>query len=195
VSAQAAGGGAKQERNPADPAAASESVVRDFLQSREGVKRRCVFLDRDGTVNVGPGPGEYVRHWPEFHFIPGIVDWIRIFNAQGFLVIVVTNQRGVARGLIRPQDLDEIHRRMAEEIEDAGGHIDQILCCPHDEDSCDCRKPKPGLVLQAQLRWDIDLASSLLIGDCDSDRELARACGMSFVRVRDGRVVETIAAS
>jgi D-glycero-D-manno-heptose 1,7-bisphosphate phosphatase len=159
------------------------------------VSRRCVFLDRDGTVNVRAAPGEYIRHWPEFRFIPGIVDWIRIFNAQGFLVIVVTNQRGIARGLIRPQDLDEIHRRMVEQIVDSGGHIDQILCCPHEEDSCDCRKPKPGLVLQAQLRWDIDLASSLLIGDSDSDRELARACGMSFVRVRDGRVIETIAAS
>jgi D-glycero-D-manno-heptose 1,7-bisphosphate phosphatase len=156
------------------------------------VKRRCVFLDRDGTINVGPHPGEYIQNWGQFRFLPGVIDWIRIFNSLGFLVVVVTNQRGVARGIVHPEDLDEIHRRMVEEIEQAGGRVDQILSCPHEAGECMCRKPKPGLVLEAQARWDIDLAASLLIGDSDTDRDLAAACGMGFVRVRDGRVVETI---
>jgi D-glycero-D-manno-heptose 1,7-bisphosphate phosphatase len=159
------------------------------------VKRRCVFLDRDGTINVAPAPGDYLRKWEEFRFLPGIVDWIRIFNTLGFLVIVVTNQRGVARGLIRPEDLDEIHRNMTMEIERAGGRIDEILCCPHEEGACACRKPRPGLVLGAQARWEIDLPASLLIGDSKLDRDLAARCGMSFVRVCDGRVVETVLAA
>ncbi len=156
------------------------------------MKRRCVFLDRDGTINVAPPPGEYIRSWAEFRFIPGIIDWIRIFRTLGFLVAVVTNQRGVARGLIRPKDLEEIHRRMTLEIENAGGRIDQILCCPHEKDTCTCRKPKPGLILEAQQRWDIDLARSVLIGDSELDQELAAGCGMAFVRVRDGHVIETV---
>lgn len=158
------------------------------------MKRRCVFLDRDGTINVGPPAGEYIQNWGQFRFLPGVIDWIRIFNSLEFLVVVVTNQRGVARGIVRPEDLDDIHRRMVEEIEQAGGRVDQILCCPHEAGECMCRKPKPGLVLEAQARWDIDLAASLLIGDSDTDRDLAAACGMGFVRVRDGRVVETIAS-
>lgn len=153
------------------------------------MKRRCVFLDRDGTVNIAPPAGEYILSREQFHLIPGIVDWIRIFNCLGFLVVVVTNQRGVARGLMSQKDLDEIHREMTLAIECGGGRIDQILCCPHEEGVCTCRKPKPGLVLEAQARWDIDLAASVLIGDSDADRELAARCGMSFIRVRDGHIV------
>ena len=158
------------------------------------MKRRCVFLDRDGTINVSPPRGDYIQNWEQFRFLPGVIDWIRIFNVLGFLVVVVTNQRGIARGLIRSEDLDEIHRRMTLEIEESGGRIEEILCCPHEENVCECRKPKPGLVMQAQARWDIDLAASVLIGDSDLDRDLAAACGMGFIRVRDGHVVETTSA-
>lgn len=156
------------------------------------MRRRCVFLDRDGTINVRPPAGDYIRKWDEFRFLPGIVDWIRIFNALEFLTVVVTNQRGVARGLISQANLDEIHRKMTLEIERGGGRVDEILCCPHEVGTCGCRKPKPGLVLKAQARWDIDLAASVLIGDSDADRDLAAVCGMTFVRVLDGRVIETV---
>jgi D-glycero-D-manno-heptose 1,7-bisphosphate phosphatase len=159
------------------------------------VTRRCVFLDRDGTINAQPPAGDYVRNWEQFRFVPGIIDWIRIFNTLGLLVIVVTNQRGVARGLMSQSDLDEIHRNMIREAERCGARIDAVLYCAHDEASCTCRKPKPGLVLEAQARWNIDLAASLLIGDSDTDRDLAAVCGMNFVRVSDGCVIETIAFS
>ena len=155
-------------------------------------KRRCLFLDRDGVVNIAPEPGVYIRHWSEFHFQPGIADWIRLFKAAGFLVIVVTNQRGVARGLVRPEDLEEIHHRMAEELDRRGAAIDDILCCPHEEGECDCRKPRPGLVAEAERRWSIDLRSSLIIGDSERDRELAANCGMTFVLARAGHVVDVI---
>jgi histidinol-phosphate phosphatase family protein len=158
------------------------------------VKRRCVFLDRDGVINVKLPEGEYVRRWEEFQFLPGIVDWIRLVNALGYLVVVVTNQRGVARGLMRPEDVEAIHARMVAELGRAGARIDGVLVCPHEEGACDCRKPRPGLVREAQRCWDIDLAGSLLVGDSECDRRLAAACGLPFVRVQDGRIREVIPA-
>jgi histidinol-phosphate phosphatase family protein len=152
------------------------------------VSRRCVFLDRDGVINVSPGDPKYVRNWAEFCFLPNIADWIRLFNALDLLVIVVTNQRGVALGLTRLEDLLEIHRNMVHELSRLGAHIDDVFYCPHAANSCDCRKPKPGMVLAARDKWDIDLSASLLLGDSDSDAALAAACGLRFLRVHEGRL-------
>jgi D-glycero-D-manno-heptose 1,7-bisphosphate phosphatase len=156
------------------------------------VKRRCVFLDRDGVVNAAPPPGEYLRRWEDFHLMPGVADWIRLFNVLGFFVIIVTNQRGIACGLMQDKDVEEIHRKMRGQLADVGARIDDVFCCPHEEGTCECRKPRIGLVDQACRKWDIDLAGSVLIGDSAADRELARRCGMRFVRVHDGRIVETV---
>lgn len=153
------------------------------------MSRRCVFLDRDGVINVKMPESEYVRNWDEFQFLPNVADWIRIFNALDFLVIVVTNQRGVALGRMSEAALAEIHRRMVSELAAAGACIDDVFACPHHSGSCDCRKPKPGLVHAAQAKWDINLAGSLMIGDSDSDAELAVVCGLRFLRARDGRLV------
>jgi D-glycero-D-manno-heptose 1,7-bisphosphate phosphatase len=156
------------------------------------VKRRCIFLDRDGVINVKPPEGEYVCRWEEFQFLPGIADWIRLANALGYLVIVVTNQRCVARGLLRSEDLDAIHARMVAELAQAGARIDDIFVCPHEEGTCECRKPRPGLVRKAQQQWNIDLAGSLLIGDSDCDEKLAAVCGLPFIRVGQGRFQEIV---
>ena len=155
-----------------------------------GAPRRCVFLDRDGVINFKPPKGEYIRTWEEFHFIPGVSDWIRLFNALGLLVVVITNQRGVAKGLIRRENLEEIHRNMTTALARVGARIDDVFCCPHEEGSCDCRKPKPGLVLEARRKWNISLSDSLLIGDSENDRGLAEACGLGFIRVEAGSIVE-----
>ena len=155
--------------------------------------RQCVFLDRDGVVNVKPKPGEYIRSWEEFQLIPEVVDWIRLFNALGLLVIVVTNQRGVARGIMSQSDLDRIHQGMRAELDRAGAHIDDVFCCVHQEGACDCRKPRPGMILEAARKWDIDLGQSLMIGDSARDRELALTSGMRFVAVDEGKVLEVMA--
>ncbi len=153
--------------------------------------RRAVFLDRDGVINRKPPPGDYVRSWAEFRFVPTIADWIRLFNALDLLVIVVTNQRGVARGLMSQQAVDEIHRNMIAELAREGARIDDILCCPHDRDEgCECRKPRTGMVESARRKWDIDPAASLMIGDSDKDAALAANCGMKFLRVDEGRFVQ-----
>src|SRR5579884_549407 len=108
------------------------------------MSRACVFLDRDGVINMKPPPGGYLRNAGEFRLAPNIAEWIRLFRALGFLVIVITNQRGVARGITAPPDLEAIHRRMVDEMETAGARIDDIFVCPHDEGECNCRKPQPG---------------------------------------------------
>ena len=152
--------------------------------------RRCVFLDRDGVINVKPKAGEYIRSWREFRLIPEVVDWIRLFNALGLLVIVVTNQRGVARGLMSLADLEEIHSRMRAELTDRGAFIDDLFCCVHDEGVCDCRKPGVGMIREAARKWQIDTPASIMIGDSDVDRELAQRSGMRFVLVNEGKMSE-----
>jgi D-glycero-D-manno-heptose 1,7-bisphosphate phosphatase len=151
--------------------------------------RRGAFFDRDGVINASPPPDDYVRHWEEFRLLPEAVELIRRFNALDVPVIVVTNQRGVSRGLIRPDELERIHGNMRWELARRGARIDDIYVCPHEEDTCECRKPRPGLVLEAARRWDIDVPRSVLLGDSWRDRELARNCGMRFVEVREGHPI------
>ena len=158
------------------------------------MKRRCVFLDRDGVINAAPGTGEYVRDWDEFRLLAGVPDWIRLFNALGFLVIVVTNQRGVALGVMEATAVEDIHRRMREDLAAKGARIDDVFYCPHEEGACECRKPRCGMIDQACRKWDIDLGGSALIGDSDVDAELAARCGVTFIRVREGTIVEVTAA-
>lgn len=149
---------------------------------------RCVFLDRDGVINEKPAPGEYIQSAEEFRLLPNCADWIRLFNALGFLVIVITNQRGVALGRMTEDDLTRIHRKMVAELRARGARIDDIYYCPHAENSCECRKPKPGLVYAARDKWDINLSASLLLGDSDNDQQLAASCGVSFLRVAGGHI-------
>ena len=114
------------------------------------MKRPCVFLDRDGVINFSPPEGEYVRSWEEFRFIPTITDWIRLVNALGYLVVVVTNQRGVSRGLVSLHELENIHARMIKELASRGARVDGVIFCPHEVGSCQCRKPQPGMVWETQ---------------------------------------------
>ena len=138
---------------------------------------RTVFLDRDGVINRKL-ENDYVKSWDEFQFLPGVIGAIKAINEKGYLVIVVTNQRGIAKGLMTEKDLEEIHRRMLKELKKHGAHIDDIFYCPHDiSDNCNCRKPKPGMLIQAQKKWDIDFAQSYIIGDSNSDIEAGQQVG------------------
>lgn len=145
------------------------------------MSRPCLFLDRDGVINEPAALGEYINTWSEFRLLSNIADWIRLFNALDFLVIVVTNQRGVALGVTDAAQLELIHRNMVQALATVGARIDDVFSCPHDYGVCDCRKPKPGLIEQACRKWDIDMKNSLLIGDAKLDEELARNCGLRFV--------------
>ena len=155
-------------------------------------RRRCLFLDRDGVINVKPPDGEYVLRWDKFRLIPEVVSWIRLFKAAGYLAIVLTNQRCVALGLLSDADLQALHERMCAELSARGAVIDDIFYCPHQEGACDCRKPRPGLVFAAQKKWNIDVSASLYVGDSDQDKLLAERCGIPFAWVSDGKVLKII---
>lgn len=145
--------------------------------------RRCVFFDRDGIVNQRPGPG-YVMSWEDFILLPDFVDVLRICRGLGFEAAIATNQRGVARGMITPRQLDSIHDRFRRELfEQHQLTLLDVLICPHDHDSCDCRKPKPGLLLKAAEKYELDLAASWMIGDQSWDVEAGRRAGCRTILV------------
>jgi len=136
-----------------------------------------VFLDRDGVVNRPPPDGSWVFSWDEFHFADGALDALRRLHEAGFVSVVVTNQSCVGRGLLDRTVVDDIHQKMTEAVERAGGCLAAVYVCPHvDADACRCRKPRPGMIEQAAADLGVDPATGYLIGD--SERDIA--CGAAM---------------
>lgn len=149
---------------------------------------RAAFLDRDGVLNVRPAPHEYVCGLADFEWLPGAPAAIARLDRAGYLPIVVSNQRGVARGLVTHEVLLEIERRIQADLAAHGTRIHDFLYCPHDpSDGCDCRKPRPGLLLGAAARYGIELNESVMIGDSASDVEAGRAAGCYTILVGPDR--------
>nr|WP_320190212.1 D-glycero-beta-D-manno-heptose 1,7-bisphosphate 7-phosphatase [uncultured Desulfobacter sp.] len=135
-----------------------------------------VFIDRDGVINHDSDA--YIKHPDEFHFISKTPDAIALLNAKGLQVILITNQSAVGRGMISISTLDAIFKKMIFGVEQAGGRIKDIFFCPHTPDQgCDCRKPEPGMILQAMKRHNIDLKKSFMIGDSAKDIECGKNAG------------------
>lgn len=155
---------------------------------------RAIFLDRDGVINACP-PERYLRRWSEFSFLPGSCEAIRALSRSAYRLLVISNQSGVGQGLVSRQALDEITRRMIAAIRAQGGRIDGVLYCPHREtDGCDCRKPRRGLIDQADRQHPLDLPHSVIIGDDPNDLALGRAVGCRTVLVLSGRTPPEVAA-
>ena len=145
---------------------------------------RTVFLDRDGVLNEKMPEGQYVTSWNEFRLLPRVAESVAKLNQAGLRVIVVSNQRGVARGLYTASDVDAIHSRLQTLLQAGGGKIDGFYYCPHDKGQCNCRKPLPGLFDQAVSDFpEIVAASSAMVGDSLSDIEFGRRLGMLTVVV------------
>jgi len=145
---------------------------------------KAAFLDRDGVINRKMPEGQYVTRWEEMLFLPGATEAIFLLQRAGFRVIVVSNQRCVAKGLLTVRELDSIHRRMCEEFSVAGATIDGVYYCPHDnQPPCACRKPAPGLILKAAREHELDLAGSWMIGDSDIDVAAGRNAGCKTARL------------
>ncbi len=141
-------------------------------------RRPAIILDRDGVLNRKPSRANYVRSWEEFEWLPGAIEALILLRTAGFRVLVVSNQAGVARGAMTEMDLLEIHRRMVRETTMAGGSIEAIYYCPHNwDDGCECRKPKPGMLFQAQRDFNLDLSRTHFIGDDERDAQAADAAG------------------
>lgn len=156
--------------------------------------RRAVFMDRDGTISEEVG---YVNHPSRYKVFPFAAEAVRALNEAGWLAVLVTNQAGVARGYFKEELVGEVHKVLVSELERDGARLDAIYYCPHHPTvgeppyrfDCDCRKPRPGLLLRAARELDLDLSRSWMVGDRYSDTELARRAGArsAFVLTGYGR--------
>ena len=162
--------------------------------------RRAAFLDRDGVINRDTG---YVHRWEDFVVLPGVVDAMRRLRAAGYLMVVVTNQSGIARGMFTQADFDALTARMCAFFAGAGAPIAAVYHCPHHPTAgggpltmaCACRKPAAGMIEAAIRDLGIDRAASVMIGDKDSDVAAGRAAGLGAAyRIGDGQAWESLAA-
>lgn len=188
-----------------------EAVKNDFVSGLVKArnlshKQKAIFLDRDGTINKYVG---FLRNIDEFELLPGAAEAIRLINESGYLAIVITNQPVIARGEVTVGELDEIHRKMATELGQTGAFLDALYYCPHHPDKgfegeipelkfdCECRKPKPGLLLKAAADFNIDLSQSYMIGDSKADVEAGLNAGCKPIlidRNRPDALLEAVAS-
>ena len=152
---------------------------------------KIIFLDRDGTINEEV---HYLYRPEDMRFLPGAAEGIAMFNQAGFLVVVVTNQAGVARGYYTEEDVERLHSFMNEKLKKYGAHIDHFFICPHHPTagippyniSCSCRKPETGLLKQAERWHQVDKSHSYMIGDKLADVQAGKKYGISSILVATG---------
>lgn len=177
-----------------------ELVCRDFREKRIQTKnlkykQKAVFLDRDGTINKYVG---FLRNIDDFELLPGVADAIKKINVSGYLAIVVTNQPVIARGEVSFKELEQIHNKMETLLGASGAYLDSIYFCPHHPHKgykgerpelkfdCECRKPKPGMLLKAAEDFNIDLSQSWMIGDEENDIKAGIAAGCHTALIGNG---------
>jgi len=161
--------------------------------------RPAAFLDRDGVLNDDLG---YVVRREDFHWLPGVLDALQRLQQAGYALVVVTNQSGVARGLYTLADVEALHAHMQQELSAHGVMLTEVYACPHHPDGvvgpyrqdCDCRKPRPGMILQALREHGLDPARSVLFGDKASDVQAGRAAGVArCIQVGAGQAARDLA--
>lgn len=150
-----------------------------------------IFIDRDGVINKDPDGWteySYVTRWRDFKFLPGVFQALKILNKSGIRVVVISNQAGVGKGYFSREELDEVTSRMLDEINRNGGRIEEVYYCIHKkEDNCQCRKPKPGMLVNALRKYKADPRKTYFIGDSEVDVLAGRSLGMKTVFVRSGK--------
>ena len=148
---------------------------------------KTLFLDRDGTLNVRPPKACYVEKPEDFKWIKGSMEAVRILKEAGWRLILVSNQPGIARGNLTRESLEQIHKKMQEDLKrETGYELDALYYCPHNwDENCECRKPKPGLLYQAQKDFSLDLTKCYLIGDDERDIQAGEAAGCHCIMVNE----------
>jgi histidinol-phosphate phosphatase family protein len=151
-------------------------------------RRPTVLLDRDGVLNKCMPRATYVCSWSQWVWLPGSLEALRRLREAGYRVLVITNQPGIARGALSEDDLTQIHRHMSADAKHAGGEINAVYRCPHNwDEGCNCRKPRPGLLFQAQREHGLDLSRTYFIGDDERDAQAAQAAGCPWALVSQER--------
>jgi D-glycero-D-manno-heptose 1,7-bisphosphate phosphatase len=162
-----------------------------------GAGAPAVFLDRDGVL-IENRP-DHVRSWQDVSILPDAVEALHRIDVSGHRIVLVTNQAAIGRGLLSLEEAEAINRQLVATLRRSGVEIDGVFLCPHrPEDACDCRKPAPGLILQAAAALGLDLAASLLVGDAVSDLQAGVAAGVgrvALVRTGRGREQESLLAA
>ena len=161
------------------------------------MKDKFVFLDRDGVLNVDV---DYLYRIEDFRWIEGAPQALAYLNKLGYRLVVVTNQSGIARGYYTVADMEKLHRHMQQELQAYGAKIEKFYYCPHHKEGkvaeftcdCSCRKPKPGMLLQAYEEFPVDVEASFLIGDGKRDVEAAEAAGLKGYLFTGGSLLEFV---
>ena len=151
--------------------------------------QKAVFLDRDGTINKDFG---YVYKPEDFCFLDGVIEGLRLLQEAGFLLIVITNQSGIARGYYTEEEYLKLEQYVDETLRKEGVHLTQTYHCPHLDEDCNCRKPKTGLFYQAAKDWDIDFSESYAIGDKERDLCICREQPVEGILVAAGTGFENL---
>ena len=150
--------------------------------------RKIIFLDRDGVINKKPPRGEYIKSWKEFEFLPGVIEALKLLNQEGYSIYLVTNQAGIGRGLMTEDDLKIIHEKLKKELEKNSIRIEGVYYCPHEmNENCECRKPKPGLLLRIAKEHNLDLKQVIFVGDEERDFQAGKAAGCKTILVKPQR--------
>ena len=152
-------------------------------------KQKAIFLDRDGVINKEVG---YLHKSQDFEFIKGVFTACNYFQTLGYQLIIITNQSGIARGYYQPEDFHKLTEWMLAQFNSQGINILDVFFCPHGpESNCKCRKPQPGMLLEARDKFDIDMASSWMIGDKEADISAANAAGINrTILVKSGHRID-----
>ncbi|MFH1790365.1 MAG: HAD-IIIA family hydrolase [Candidatus Omnitrophota bacterium] len=153
--------------------------------------KKVVFVDRDGVINEDPAgwtEHSYVTKWEYFRFLPGSIDALRMLNEAGYSIVVISNQGGISKGFYTIPELNEVNRRMLEEVFAQGARIEKVYYCVHKtEDNCGCKKPKTGLFRKAEEELGVKAAGSFFIGDGLTDVEAGINAGLRPILVMSGK--------
>ena len=154
-------------------------TTKKFLQPK-----KVIFLDRDGVINKKAPKAEYITSWKAFEFLPGAVEALALLAQKGYIIFIITNQAGIARGFMTETELEEIHENMKNALDKYNVRIEKIYHCPHGwDEGCDCRKPKPGMLYNAAKEYHLNLSKTFFIGDDQRDLQAGTAAGCKTILV------------
>ncbi len=156
--------------------------------------KKVIFLDRDGVINKKAPRGDYVRDWSKFEFLPGAIEGLKFLTKNDYEIFIITNQPGIGRGMMTKDAVEKIHANFLDHCKKEGITIKKIYYCPHSwEENCQCRKPKPGMLLQAAAEYQFDITKVTFIGDDPRDKEAGDAAGCRTILMKsDGNLLKIV---